>query len=221
MATWCQNLNHFNVLFLHVVCIRFVKKLPINERQISNPISICSSYNSLSPSSLTLSPSLLLSHSSVNSIAFCACIIVHDDCTCWECCVRVSECVSVVELPDWKFFFLCCCKKVASDCCCLLLLIAVASCRLQVASCQLHHVAQKLLQCWSLEGAAGVCHPRDAAATSHLTLWWTVSTTATNEAGRKNWAAAGVAEVAHSRCCCCCCCCSVYTTFWSNRKICY
>lgn len=212
MATWCQNLNHFNVLFLHVVCIRFVKKLPINERQISNAISICSSYNSLSFLSHSLPLSLLLSHSSVNSIAFCVCIIVHDDCTCWECCVRVS----VVEL---KVFFFVLLQKVASDCCCLLLLIAVGSCRLQVASCIM------LLKSFCNAGHSrvqrGVCHPRDAAATSHLTLWWTVSTTATNEAGRKNWAAAGVAEVAHSRCCCCCCCCSVYTTFWSNRKICY
>lgn len=158
MATWCRNLNHFNVLFLHVVCIRFVKKLPINERQIFNPISICSSYNSLSPSSLTLSPSLLLSHSSVNSIAFCACIIVHDDCTCWECCVRVSVCVSVVELPDWKFFFF----FVLLQKSCQRLLLPAASyccCQLSVASCQLHHVAQKLLQCWSLVGAAGGVPP--------------------------------------------------------------
>lgn len=134
MATWCQNLNHFNVLFLHVVCIRFVKKLPINERQISNPISICSSYTSLSFLSHSLPLSLLLSHSSVNSIAFCACIIVHDDCTCWECCV----CVSVVELPDWKFFFFCAfAKKLPATvaACCFLLLLPVVGCKLPVASC--------------------------------------------------------------------------------------
>lgn len=137
MATWCQNLNHFNVLFLHVVCIRFVKKLPINEWQISNPISICSSYNSLSFLSHSLPLSLLLSHSSVNSIAFCACIIVHDDCTCWEYCVCVSVCVSVVELPDWKFFFCAVAKKLPATvaACCFLLLLPVVGCKLPVASC--------------------------------------------------------------------------------------
>lgn len=93
---------------------------------------------SLSFLSHSLPLSLLLSHSSVNSIAFCACIIVHDDCTCWECCVRV--CVSVVELPDWKFFFFVLLQKscqrlllpAASYCCCQL---SVASCQLPVASC--------------------------------------------------------------------------------------
>lgn len=130
MATWCQNLNHFNVLFLHVVCIRFVKKLPINERQISNPISICSSYNSLShslPLSVALAlvselDSLLCVHHSARRL-----YLLRTLCAC-EC-----ECCRVAWLK--VFFFLCFCKKVASDCCCLLLLIAVASCRLQVASC--------------------------------------------------------------------------------------
>lgn len=142
MATWCQNLNHFNVLFLHVVCIRFVKKLPINERQISIqfrfavPTTLSLLPLSLSPPlSHSLPLSLLLSHSSVNSIAFCACIIVHDDCTCWECCVRV--CVSVVELPDWKFFFCAVAKKLPATvaACCFLLLLPVVGCKLPVASC--------------------------------------------------------------------------------------
>lgn len=184
-------------------CLHSICKETSHQRATNFQCNFDLQFLQLSLLPLSLSPALSLALALVSELDSLLCVhhsarrlyLLKTLCAC-ECC-RVA----------WlKVFFLCCCKKVASDCCCLLLLIAVASCRLQVASCQLHHVAQKLLQCWSLEGAAGVCHPRDAAATSHLTLWWTVSTTATNEAGRKNWAAAGVAEAAHSRC---------------NRKICY
>lgn len=169
----------------------------------------------LHPTLQLLSPSLSLSHSSVNSIAFvrasyCTTTVLVDNFVC--VCCRVA----------WLkvHFFLCCCKKVASDCCCLLLLIAVASCRLQVASCQLHHVAQKLLPCWSRGRAPSWCSCHkplnplmDSLHNSHKWGW-------TQELDSRRGSARGGTPCC---CCCCrcCCCCSVYTTFWSNRKICY